>query len=117
MLTRDIMSSSTLKIILDTNNNNNNNDNEETTINNNNNNDIDKKYERDLRELTKTFFGIEKPIKNLLLNSNTLNDLIDELHNIFSKDIINIEHVNHLLLNYKSNPNEWKKFAKFDRYR
>lgn len=72
--------------------------------------------EKYLRELTKTFTGIEKPLKNVKI-VETLNDLITELHNVFNSDRVNIEYVNHLLLSYKSNPKEWKKFAKFDRFK
>lgn len=72
--------------------------------------------EKYLRELTKTFTGIEKPLKNVKI-AETLNDLIGELHNVFNSDRVNIEYVNHLLLSYKSNPREWKKFAKFDRFK
>lgn len=69
-----------------------------------------------LRALTKTFTGIEKPLKNGK-TIETLNELITELHAVFNSDHVNIEYVNHLLLSYKSNPMEWKKFAKFDRFR
>lgn len=72
--------------------------------------------EKYLRELTKTFTGIEKPLKNVKI-AETLDDLIGELHNVFNSDRVNIEYVNHLLLSYKSNPKEWKKFAKFDRFK
>lgn len=74
------------------------------------------KQEMQLRKLTKTFTGIEKPLKNATV-ANTLTELIQELHRVFEQDHVNIEYVNHLLLSYKSNPAEWKKFAKFDRFR
>jgi cysteine dioxygenase len=69
-----------------------------------------------LRELTKTFSGIEKPLKNHK-EVRTLRELIDELYVVFSSSVVNIEYVNHLMLSYQSNPSEWRKFAKFDRYR
>lgn len=78
-------------------------------------NDDREKCQR-LRDLTKTFAGIEKPFKNGK-SVESLNDLISELHTVFDSDHVNIEYVNHLLLSYKSNPTDWKKFAKFDRYR
>lgn len=81
-----------------------------------NNNNIHGSSEEYLRSLTKTFAGIEKPLKNAKTPA-TLVELIDELHKVFDSDRVNIEYVNHLLLSYKSNPAEWKKFAKFDRYR
>lgn len=80
------------------------------------NNNCDAAAERYLRDLTKTFTGIEKPLKNVK-SPATLNDLIAELYRVFDSERVNIEYVNHLLLSYQSNPAEWKKFAKFDRYR
>lgn len=79
------------------------------------NNDNLKQEER-LRQLTRTYRGIEKPLKGMT-TCETLQDLIAELHKAFSTDYVNIEYVHHLMLSYKSNPTEWKKFAKFDRYR
>ncbi|XP_055609201.1 cysteine dioxygenase type 1 [Uranotaenia lowii] len=88
--------------------------------NNNNNSDNDNKndlrQEQYLRALTKTFTGIEKPLKNAP-KCATLSELISELHQVFDSDHVNIEYVNHLMLSYQSNPAEWRKFAKFDRYR
>lgn len=75
-----------------------------------------KKHEQALRDLTKTFFGIEKPLKGAK-TVDSLSALITELHQVFDSDSVNIEYVNHLLLSYKSNPADWKKYAKFDRYR
>ncbi|XP_053675125.1 cysteine dioxygenase type 1 [Anopheles nili] len=72
--------------------------------------------EKYLRELTKTFTGIDKPLKNAR-KCETLTDLIGELRRTFDADHVNIEYVNHLMLSYQSNPAEWRKFAKFDRYR
>lgn len=78
--------------------------------------DSELKKEMELRNLTKTFTGIEKPLKNAP-SVGSLTDLIAELHRVFDQDHVNIEYVNHLMLSYKSNPSEWKKFAKFDRFR
>jgi len=88
-------------------------------MNNNDDNDNISVYntgEKYLRELTKTFTGIEKPLKGAKV-ANTLTELIAELHRVFESDHVNIEYVNHLLLSYNSNPSEWNKFAKFDRYK
>lgn len=74
------------------------------------------KCEQYLRELTKTFSGIEKPLKNVFM-PGTLDELISELYQVFSSDRVNIEYVNHLMISYQSNPQDWKKFAKFDRYK
>lgn len=48
---------------------------------------------------------------------DNLDDLINELHCVFEDDHVNIEYVHNLMANYKSNPADWRKFAKFDRYR
>lgn len=48
---------------------------------------------------------------------NTLRELIDALHDAFKTDHVDIDHVQDLMSSYKSNPLEWKKYAKFDRYR
>lgn len=48
---------------------------------------------------------------------STLRELIDALHEAFKTDHVNIDYVQDLMMSYKSNPAEWKKFAKFDRYR
>lgn len=72
--------------------------------------------EQYLRSLTKSFTGLEKPLKNAK-SPATLDKLVSELHEVFKSDRVNIEYVNHLLLSYQTNPVEWKKFAKFDRFK
>lgn len=49
--------------------------------------------------------------------SLTLTELIDGLHDAFATDHVNIDYVKDLMACYRSNPLEWKKYAKFDRYR
>ncbi|KAF3430238.1 hypothetical protein E2986_05480 [Frieseomelitta varia] len=49
--------------------------------------------------------------------SLTLRELVDALHEAFKTDHVNIDDVQDLMASYKSNPLEWKKYAKFDRYR
>lgn len=73
--------------------------------------------EKALRELTKSFFGIEKPLKDHINYIASLEDLISHLHAVFSSDYVNIELVNHLLMVYTSNYNDWKKFGKFYEYK
>ena len=46
-----------------------------------------------------------------------LDELIRELHKVFASDKVNIDYVKTLMTLYKSNPKEWKKFAKFDPHR
>lgn len=61
-------------------------------------NDEQLNRERALKELTKSFFGLEKPLKGSNINHiETLNDLVRELHVVFSNDYVNIELVNHLM--------------------
>ncbi|XP_076167729.1 cysteine dioxygenase type 1 [Ptiloglossa arizonensis] len=47
----------------------------------------------------------------------TLRELINGLYEAFETDHVNIDHVQDLMASYRSNPSEWKKYAKFDRYR
>jgi Cysteine dioxygenase type I len=69
------------------------------------------RQKRALREITKTFCGIEKPLKNYIDRIDSLNDLIRELYVVFASDYVNIEKVNHLMMIYTSNYNDWKKFG------
>ena len=48
---------------------------------------------------------------------NSLNDLIEQLHEVFAEDHVNVEYVQKLMEMYTSNRKEWKKFAKFDKHR
>jgi len=52
---------------------------------------VEEKRRQALRELTKTFFGIEKPIKGIEIKLNGMSALIKELHTAFSSDSVNIE--------------------------
>lgn len=44
-------------------------------------------------------------------------DLIDALYDAFATDNVDIDRVQDLMASYISNPADWKKYAKFDRYR
>lgn len=45
-----------------------------------------------LRELTKTFYGIEKPLMSKYkIEVKNLEDFVQKLHSIFSSDSVNIE--------------------------
>ncbi|XP_031835963.1 cysteine dioxygenase type 1 [Nomia melanderi] len=48
---------------------------------------------------------------------STLRELVEALHEAFKTDHVNIDDVQELMASYQSNPSEWKKYAKFDRYR
>ena len=47
----------------------------------------------------------------------TWDELIERLLEKFDADVVNIEEVEALLASYKSKPGDWKKYAKFDKYR
>uniref|UniRef100_A0A034WKK9 Cysteine dioxygenase n=3 Tax=Endopterygota TaxID=33392 RepID=A0A034WKK9_BACDO len=76
----------------------------------------DLEQERYLRDATRYFCGIEKPLK-YGPSIDSLSDLITALHKEFETNFVNIEMVNHIMLTYKSNAREWKRFAKFDRFK
>ncbi|EDW01727.1 cysteine dioxygenase type 1 [Drosophila grimshawi] len=71
--------------------------------------------EKYLRQATQYYCALEKPLKYGPA-VDTLPDLVKALHREFESNYVNIEMVNHLMLAYKSNPKEWRKYAKFDRY-
>nr|XP_018909918.1 PREDICTED: cysteine dioxygenase type 1 [Bemisia tabaci] len=48
---------------------------------------------------------------------NTLYDLMSELRRAFETEHVNIQYVSAIMAAYKSNPREWERFAKFDKYR
>lgn len=62
-------------------------------------------------------FKLQKYLGASLPVVNTLEDLIKELHKVFQDDSVNIELVSYLMRSYKSCSKEWKKYAKFDRYK
>lgn len=72
-----------------------------------------KSGEKYLRDLTKSFKGINMPLKNAKLPV-TMDELVKELHNVFSSDRVDIEYVNHLLLSYQSNERDWEKYVNFN---
>ncbi|CAD5125146.1 DgyrCDS13389 [Dimorphilus gyrociliatus] len=47
----------------------------------------------------------------------TLDDMIRKLYDVFAEDTVNVEYVKAVLASYKSNPKDWKKYAKFDQHR
>ncbi|KAG6451595.1 hypothetical protein O3G_MSEX007246 [Manduca sexta] len=59
---------------------------------------------------------IEKPIK-IDHEITGLDILVQELHKVFSKNYVNVQDVQKLMAGYKSDPKDWRKFAKFDRFR
>jgi hypothetical protein len=54
--------------------------------------DSEEKRKRELRDLTKTFFGLEKPLLQKYTKTvGTLEELVQQLHVVFSSDSVNIE--------------------------
>lgn len=51
----------------------------------------EEKRKRALRDLTKTFFGLEKPLTNYTKTVQNLDELVKQLHVVFSSDSVNIE--------------------------
>lgn len=43
-----------------------------------------------------------------------LNELVEIIRKVFSHDVVNVEYVTKLVQNYKSNPKDWRKYAKYD---
>lgn len=69
-----------------------------------------------IKYLKKSFFDIERP----LVGSDcvtSLDDLIFKLHNAFSSDLANVDHLKFLMNSLKPVESEWQKYAKFDKFR
>jgi hypothetical protein len=43
-----------------------------------------------------------------------LSQLCQILHRVFAQDTVNVEYVKRIIENYKSNPKDWRKYAKYD---
>jgi len=54
---------------------------------------------------------------NFQYSCSSLQDLIHQLRSIFDSDHVDIDHVKDLLNSYKSNPADWRQFAKFDTHK
>lgn len=65
---------------------------------------------------TKGSLGLSRSLCNKP-QINDLKDLIQELHLIFAHDLVNVDYVEFVMKSYKSNFQEWKKYAKFDKYK
>lgn len=61
--------------------------------------------------------GLLKDIKldhNNIPVPQDLTQLVRILRVIFDKDVVDVDYVTQLLKNYKSNPRDWRKYAKYD---
>jgi cysteine dioxygenase len=68
-----------------------------------------------------TICGIEeigaRERKNDFYKIETLDDLCKAIGNVFESDTVNVETVHKLMAAYKSNPLDWRKYAKFDKHK
>ncbi|XP_038258718.1 cysteine dioxygenase type 1 [Dermochelys coriacea] len=60
---------------------------------------------------------MEQPVQTEVWKAQTLQELIQILHHLFSSDKVSVEEVQALMESYESNPVEWMKYAQFDQYR
>lgn len=61
-----------------------------------------------LREQTKTFFGLEKPLYQKYTKVvNNLDELISQLHCVFSSDSVNVEWVDWAMRKVETRKNLW----------
>jgi len=49
--------------------------------------------------------------------AENLEQLVEMLYKAFEGDEVDVDYVTELMESYKSNPRDWKKFAKFDRFK
>ena len=59
----------------------------------------------------------DKEIDAPLAKGLTLKEVIQHLNEAFKSDNVNIDRVQEIMSAYRSDPQEWKKYAKFDRCR
>ena len=43
-----------------------------------------------------------------------LDELVKMLREVFADEVVNVEYVMKLMSNYKSNPKDWRNYAKYD---
>ena len=67
---------------------------------------------QDVQVLTKEYIDLKS-----LPSIESLDDLIRELRCAFDENVVNVEYVKALLSKYKSNPDDWKKYAQFQPHR
>ncbi|XP_039401195.1 cysteine dioxygenase type 1 isoform X4 [Mauremys reevesii] len=60
---------------------------------------------------------MEQLVQTEVWKAQTLQELIQILHRLFSGDKVSVEEVQALMESYESNPVEWMKYAQFDQYR
>lgn len=79
--------------------------------------DVCKKYDEDILPNNTSVQKLNLKGIDHLPEVNSLEELIKQLNIVFESDSVNVDYVKYLMTVYKSNPAEWKKYAKFDRFR
>lgn len=67
----------------------------------------------EIHENTTTRNDIKLDLNNVPV-SKDLKELCAHIHRVFATNTVNVEYVIKLLENYKSNPKDWRQFAKYD---
>ncbi|XP_015271784.1 PREDICTED: cysteine dioxygenase type 1 [Gekko japonicus] len=60
---------------------------------------------------------MDQPVQTEVWKPQTLEELIEILHQLFSGDKVNVAEVQNAMESYDSNPEEWTKYAQFDQFR
>lgn len=62
-------------------------------------------------------YHVKDRLGKALTKPDDLNSLIEGLTILFSYDKVNIDQVREYMSSYESNPNDWKKYSKFDAHK
>lgn len=60
---------------------------------------------------------MDRPMQTEVWKAQTLEELVEILHQLFSGDKVNVAEVQNAMESYDTNPEEWTKFAQFDQFR
>ncbi|XP_048360010.1 cysteine dioxygenase type 1 isoform X1 [Sphaerodactylus townsendi] len=60
---------------------------------------------------------MDQPTQTEVWKAQTLDELIEILHQLFSVDKVNVAEVQGVMESYESHPEEWTQFAQFDQFR
>nr|XP_020635704.1 cysteine dioxygenase type 1 [Pogona vitticeps] len=60
---------------------------------------------------------MDLPVQTEVCKAQTLGELIEILHRLFSDDKVSVAEIQTLMESYESNPEEWTRFAQFDQFR
>uniref|UniRef100_A0ACB8EQN0 Uncharacterized protein n=1 Tax=Sphaerodactylus townsendi TaxID=933632 RepID=A0ACB8EQN0_9SAUR len=59
---------------------------------------------------------MDQPTQTEVWKAQTLDELIEILHQLFSVDKVNVAEVQGVMESYESHPEEWTQFAQFDQF-